>query len=681
MSDISVGKSNFSDNKKVNENSGKYSSIKREYTKFKKISKKSDMVNSSTYIEKELEILGRLMSAAQSEGKTKEVEEINKQITQLLIKLSYPQMHSNLPKTPYYKPILHSVEKKEEPISFTQKIEAANIEEEIIPVDIMDKQPEPIISSEDEEAVTLDEDAQKLLSLFQKDGRYHALEVLRISRNIAGDISPDIMTAAANLSETGASANVFIEFIETFSKKDDKKNKTIDLSLTKNFEVLYKGGFNDIDSLRVLCFIQSNNFQSPDEIENYAINLLNTGIDTNTIIDILNKLKTKDTNSKKNKILNSSIINVQLLKRSMAKTRDNEKNEINCPINKLGRRISKLDESSVLISIAGKDSKIIEKNPNISVREVQQYINDKLSNEENSVLLNFVKKFTKRNGELDINALRCFTSLRRFGITNKEILQLTDYCIDKDKLNTEKLNLIFELKKAGALSKDIIQIIDAIGTDKNGNFNEENKKNALDLTSAVIGGKEVVSLLPTVRGKKDVKEFVSYLSQIFENRADIVSLVSLIKKNDDTVDEVAMEILYKLTGTFCDTNNSKIRQNDFVDAAEAIIQTSINPSTSMADEDAASICSILCNNGEPIKNIFQAINLCKNEKGEIDVFLAELLWKMGIEHADFDDIKSVITQCKDEDGFVNTNFVNMLLSLMDKKHSIRQIIETAKTNN
>ena len=669
MSDISVGKSGFSDNNNINEKSKKYSSIKSEYTKFKKFAEKSDMANSDAYIEKELEILARLKSAAQKEGKSDKVEEIDEKISQLLVKIVHPKKASKLPDVPFYKPIFQPQKQKE--------TKTSPVDEEIVQVDIIEK--EPLANApENEEKTVVDENEQKILSFFQKDGDYHARKALKCCKNLDGSISPDIISAAANLSETGASANVFIEFIDNFVKSDDKNRKTIDLGLTEEFAALYNSGFNDVDSLKVLSFVQSNNFQSPAEIENYAAKLLRTGMSTNIIIDVLDKLKIKDKVSGKNKVLNSTMINVQLLKRALVRTRNNEIKEKSGSINVHGTKISKLDDTSVLVSKAGKDSKIVEQNPNLSVREIQKYINDKLSDEEDNIILKFIKKYKKDNGELDIIALRSITTLRRFGITNNEILKLTDYCIDNGKLNIEKLELISELKQSNAESKDIIELIEAIGTDENGNFDEENKKNALDLTSAVIGGKEVVSLLPLVRGKEKVKEFVLYLSQNIENRLHVVSLTSLIKKNDDTVDETAMEILYKLTDTFCDSTNSKIKPNDFVDAAEVIIRNSINPRTGVVDEEAAGICSILCKNGEPMKNVLEGIKMCKNQRGVIDTSLSELLWKLALEHASFDQISSIISHCKNRAGIVNKKAADSLVSMMTKKHTIELIEEKAK---
>ena len=151
------------------------------------------------------------------------------------------------------------------------------------------------------------------------------------------------------------------------------------------------------------------------------------------------------------------------------------------------------------------------------------------------------------NGEINKNCLRLLSSLRQAGVTYGSLFELIDSSINEDgTIDKNYVSRVKQLKSAGVLSSDIKMLLEFYQ-------NEEDLQNICELTSAVIGGKEVCSLIPDVRGREDVKDFIINASPYYRKKEDLVSLLDLTKSDGSNVDVCALDIADKL---FFNENNT-----------------------------------------------------------------------------------------------------------------------------
>ena len=658
----------------------KFSEIQREYEKFKKKAEKSDMAGSITLAEKEIEILSRLIAAAEQEGKTDNIKDLQSRLEEL-----QKTAAEKKPAEPiFYQPVFHH----------SVQIQATQSETDAAEVDETENAEETEeTDSADEPEENLTEDEQRIKSAFEEEDNYHISCLLKKCRNESGSISPSILSAVERMAETKTDVNTIINFLEEFSVQDKEGAKSVDLALCDEFNQFRNSGFDSVDSLGMLHFINNGNFLEPDVVKDGIIKMNKVDIPAHAIRTLINIVSVNDTATDKVKVSSNALSNIRTVKSSMAYTRIknyygekfgiiNQKNETVYTDEDGTTYIFKKDEPVQIIPAPEEEK---------SVAELRAELDEILKEKEDNILVDFTKKYRTKDGEINANAMRAMTSLIRFGTTMDNLLELTDFSLDNGIVNIDKLNLISQLKSAGAMSKDIKEIISAIETDEQGKYSKEDIQNACDLTSVALGGKQVVSLLPDVRGNKDVKDFVMFiekneeakkfadsLADTIKEQDNTAKLTLLMKKNDGTVDETALEMLNKLVEHFEKQDVSTITGKGFVDVAEVIINASKNPETGLTDEEAAGICAIMSQNDESFDNILNGINICKNKEGIINPDLAEILWQLSLDKSNFDDISTVINACKDNEGNVNQALAKTILAMFEAGDKSPKIIGIIK---
>jgi hypothetical protein len=251
-----------------------------------------------------------------------------------------------------------------------------------------------------------------------------------------------------------------------------------------------------------------------------------------------------------------------------------------------------------------------------------------------------------------------------------------DFCYQKGEINGQNLKAVYRIKKAGALSSDILKILSAIPKDKEGNYNSDDLENAKTLTQACIDGNNVALLLPLVRDSKDAMDITLYLSEFIQKKSNIVDLIKLTKNKDGSSSEQSIEILNNLTKNYLDTEDNKPMDSiDFLLNAQSILNAAKGSKTNSVGDDAAGICAIMCSKKEPPENILRGLHICKNQDGDLDSSLADILWNMKLEDASIEEIEILLDKCKDDTSVVNRELTEKILNLYEKGNKTKEIME------
>lgn len=654
MTDFSVNKASNVKNTRVNvKKETEFSKLKSEYLAMREKIAKSDFANAPVMLKTELNMLSELKKIAEKENLQKELSWIKEREIAINSALENKPTSENF--NAYYKPVI-SFGKREEPSGYEQK----DLYKELM----------ELCKKADG---TFDENAELMLSALGKNniGLMHVVDLLKRAKADGQEISPSYTSAIIKIANAGIKNADLYTYVDAFGISEDFEPLQVDL---KNLDValeLKKAGMYDDGAVK-LAYLLAENFANKEQVKSLILKLHKVGVAPDTIKNIISSLAVEDVVTGQKTVSNSAVTSVVNLKKSLVSTRKNEEDERHCPINMLNTLFLEIGKNTMIM----KDGKVTYTSPiqGENYEAAKGRYEAMLASLEDMMLVDYVSRYKDKNGEIDSKYNRVALALRTSGIVYNQILDMLDSCINTDgSINQDKISSITSLKKAGALSDDIMGILEGCEKNPDGTYLPEDIKNACDLTSAVIGGKEVCSILPEIKNSSNAKEFIVSSSPYFIEKANLPKLLSLAKGSDGSVDVNALELLSDLEYNLLGKETSVADEEQFVSDAEQIIRLARAGEDKISD-DATGICAILCQNGESAKNIEKALKLCSSQDEKVDAKLASVLWNMGVQKAPFEEIESAIKICINQDGTINNNNANILLSLFDSGYTKEQIL-------
>ena len=458
--------------------------------------------------------------------------------------------------------------------------------------------------------------------------------------------------------------NLFTEDV----KNSSKKNVNVD-AVVEYMDFLSKGLSEEV-ALKLSKFLSAN-FVDKDLVKSSLFKLTGSGLDVDSSIKLMKTLLVKNQDGKFN-VVPESVDTVLTFRKILASNRKNETAERKNPINQLGVKIFSVGD----FSMHTKNGKII----NVSSffeddydTQKQRY-DDLVESIENEMLLEFVKKYKSKDGSIDSKYIRVATFLRKAGMVYDGFFNAIDSCIKEDgSIDAKKLKTIKTFKDAGALAFDIPMLLDACSRNENGDYNPVDIQLISDLTSCIIGGNEVCSLLPVMKANDEIKDIIMLCAPYFDRNENLFEALSLMKKPDGKYGENEMEFFYDLAFSFFSEEDNYGKDDDFLKIAEEIMSLAKNEHGEISD-DATGICAIMLNKNESISDVKEALIACFDENNKVDKNLAQVLWDMYVLGASFDEVKQVLDACKHEDGLINDDKINTFISMIETKSSKEEIL-------
>lgn len=658
MTDISIKQSLSTENYTgVRKGKSDYSALKKEYDNFLKKSAKSDLANSPTMKQKELKYLADLKVLAEKEGLKDDLKLLEEKENTIQASFESKQELSGI----YYAPAsLNTPSFKGKEVQPSQDF--ANV-----------------IDACKNKNGKVDENTLKIIMSF-KDydlDEYHIQTLVSKCRGLDGSISEDMVKAVQILASSKISASVSTQIIEELSAQNIELNKEMDLSLCNQVSNYKKDGFDDLSCFKYAKLSQA--FDDKKSVEDSVVKLAKVGVNTDSLVKILDALGVENPQTGNKKLSTAAVKSVASLKKVLFVTRHNEKAEQNNPISKLGTMILNMNDGIMII----KDKKVIKcsKDDTANLGTLKMEYADLMSELEDGVLLDFVKKYRDKKGEINNTFLRTLNSLRSAGVAYQQLFDMTDFCIEDGKINKDKLSAIGQLKTAGALGSDILHILENVEKTPDNKYSKQDIANASELTATVMGGNEVATLLPEVRNNDNVKEFFVYFSQLMEDKANLIELLSMIKNENGNFDENAMDVLYNLAQNFFVSENGAMSESDFIKNSADILSAAKDKNDINVNDEGAGICSIMSQNKECAENILKGLDLCKTNAGKIDTQLAEILWDMSLQEADISEIENVLNVCRDDYNTVIHNITQHIISMFDSGDDKEKILAFANKLN
>lgn len=661
MTDISIGKASEGLIVSKKTQKSEFEVLKKEYNSFKKKAAKSDMANSPVMMEKEYDLLQKLSIAAKNETLENEQAWIDKRITEIQNSLAEQGQTLKLPVYPM--PSFKGLSTKNTAFNPNEDVDNLKILENYKKAD-----------------GTIDENAQAIVTAFDSsiaDG-YSLSYLLKKCCDDDGAIPDDIAQAVSILAKASVKPVIIPQILESIVAENDSGKDVLNLSMCSKIADFKKADFDDFEALKLVRFLNSD-FEDKASVETKILKMKKAGISTDSIIKILDSLAVKSTDTSLRTISDSAVKSVVSLKKALVSTRSNEKAERDNPINHLGVITIKFGNDVMIM----KDNKVTYISPveGESVHDLRKEYSEIISKIEDNLLLEYVKKYRDKNGEIDSKSLRIMSVLRNNGIPYDQLLSMTDFCLEENGINAHKLNTITQIKSSGALGIDILPLLNVVEKEQDGSYSSEDIKNICALSSAVIGGKEVSALLPEVRGNENIKEFFVYFSQFFEDKSNLLKLLPLIKDEEGNIDENAMDVLYVLAHNFFVVAAEPMNEEQFVQNANDIVYAAMNEDEINVNDEGAGICSIMCQNGERYEDILFMLQQCKDSSGKINSKLSEILWELSVGKTQIQDIKSAIEFCKTADGDIDNMRADSLISLFEKGYPQDKVIDYIKNMN
>lgn len=661
MTDISIGKASEGLIVSKKTQKSEFEVLKKEYNSFKKKAAKSDMANSPVMLEKEYDLLQKLSIAAKNETLENEQAWIDKRITEIQNSLAEQGQTLKLPVYPM--PSFKGLSAKNTAFNPNEDVDNLKILENYKKAD-----------------GTIDENAQAIVTAFDSsiaDG-YSLSYLLKKCCDDDGAIPDDIAQAVSILAKASVKPVIIPQILESIVAENDSGKDVLNLSMCSKIADFKKADFDDFEALKLVRFLNSD-FEDKASVETKILKMKKAGISTDSIIKILDSLAVKSTDTSLRTISDSAVKSVVSLKKALVSTRSNEKAERDNPINHLGVITIKFGNDVMIM----KDNKVTYISPveGESVHDLRKEYSEIISKIEDNLLLEYVKKYRDKNGEIDSKSLRIMSVLRNNGIPYDQLLSMTDFCLEENGINAHKLNTITQIKSSGALGIDILPLLNVVEKEQDGSYSSEDIKNICALSSAVIGGKEVSALLPEVRGNENIKEFFVYFSQFFEDKSNLLKLLPLIKDEEGNIDENAMDVLYVLAHNFFVVAAEPMNEEQFVQNANDIVYAAMNEDEINVNDEGAGICSIMCQNGERYEDILFMLQQCKDSSGKINSKLSEILWELSVGKTQIQDIKSAIEFCKTADGDIDNMRADSLISLFEKGYPQDKVIDYIKNMN
>ncbi len=430
--------------------------------------------------------------------------------------------------------------------------------------------------------------------------------------------------------------------------------------------------------------------ENPQQIRDFASKLLESEVSLEDVINVINMLSVPvvdDNGIKTGKfsISDQSVKSVITLQSAIRSYRQNEKNEVKSPVYNLDVDYEYSDRGffikrkNLVIYSEEVDRYGILNKP--TLQEKRQQYENAVKVKERRVLFDFIKKYKNTNGIIPYQYAMSALKLEKSGIVNKELLNLLDSCIgDEGKINRNKLYKISALKEAGALSEDILKILDKCRINNDGKYNANDVETAIGLTKAVLGAKQVCELLPVIRDyafTKDnvytVYDFVISASKYFKNKDNLVQLVKMCMTDSNTIDEDAIDMI----DTMFFNEKNDLTEEEFMDYALQILQLGRGNNDTVSDA-ATGICYGLSKINASLVETNNILKLCQGADGNINQMLGDIIWTIGINdkyksECSVDDIIKLIMASKSAQSFDDVK-IEKIMSAIKMNLSIKDIL-------
>ncbi len=392
----------------------------------------------------------------------------------------------------------------------------------------------------------------------------------------------------------------------------------------------------------------NENLKTSSQIQEAAIKMYKAQITPEVIGAILTPLATVDNNGAV--FLNENTLKSLLaLKKILTNSQKNEKQEHEHPLNKLKTPI--YEAGGNILYMKDDKMKVLS---NSDLKDLQNKYNSLISLSDDKVLLEFINKHLDENSEIDSKYLRTISALKQSGVTNAMVLTLSDLCFDEQgQIDPDKLYAIKELKKSNLRDTDLLKVLSNIDSNDEGKLSREDLQNAAELSKAVLSGDEISELIPTVRNNPSVKSFVIDMAEYLDDKSFIKGMVPSVTNFDGKFDINAADVYRNLAENLLNSPKENMDEETFTKFASDIIEASKNSDETTVNDDSAGICAIMCSNQETSDNILTGLLLCKDNKGNYDGNLAQILWDLSLQNANINEISNILTACKDENNNIN----------------------------
>ncbi len=636
MTDFSINRTSGVGGKNNSEvSNSEYLTLEKAFKEFLN----SEFANYETGKVVKLELLKRLKEAAEKEGRVEEAKDAEAKIAEL----NAPKKEEEEKVSAYYSPVIHQV----------------------TPEEIDENRTKKVLDTFTDANGNVGNHTKEIAQSFTDVSAEQIIYFLKHCRNTEGNIPDDIAKTTVDLAKSGVSTNCMLYFLDKLAIPSDKpiSERSIDSKMGERFLELKAKGTDENDAIKILSLL-TENFEDLKVVEAAINKLMKAEVAPDALIEVVHSLGVK--NNDKIKVSPTALDSVINLKKTLNKTRNNEKRDRDNPINQLEIMVWGDDKSKMIM----KNNKVVYSTPaqGETGEDLKKKYSDYMSRIEDGLLLDFIGKFKQEDGEINPVGLRVFTSLRRIGMTFDTLMDSADFCLKNGKINQDNLFLLTKFKSVGALSCDILPMINAIKENNDGKLDETDVQNACDLTSAVIDADTVISLLPKIKNDDDIKDLVLMHSSLFTHKANLKTIADLAFNNDGVKDELAVDTLNSLAVNFLfkEIPDENMLEEKYLSNVKMILNEAKNPVTGALDDNSAGICAIMCHNEETPENIIKALFTCKNKEGVVDKDLADILWNMSLGGAKFEDIEDVLRACKNvRSGIINNTYAKTILSFYE----------------
>lgn len=418
---------------------------------------------------------------------------------------------------------------------------------------------------------SFDKSGELILNSFKEKNQpvSNIKKIISLAQKPDNSISQQVADVVKTLNECNIPSSNQIDLLEEFTSYNNQ-NQDIDVD-HKAFASVKKLSEFNLSSGQVINFAKflKSDFEDEDLVFSQIPKLLEAEISPDTVSALLNELSVKNSEGKV-VVSPKSVNSVIALKKSLVKFRDNEVTERNCPINQIGVDVIEYNKNEFFIMKDGKViySKPVEgENPQI-VKENYMKMVETL---ENDFLIDFVKTYKENSGSLNSNAHRLFSALRKSGIVYNQLLPLIDFCIEKGEINQNKLKCISEIKSSGALSSDIIYLLNSLPVDENGDYDKSSLVDVCDLSAAVIDANNVIKLLPVVHSNPELKAFFAEFSPFFSDKSNLVRMADILKDENSQIASETLNAASALRKNFELNYSANDREKAFLNALTDIM--------------------------------------------------------------------------------------------------------------
>ena len=739
-----------------------YEKLRRDYEKFMKQAEKSDMLNSLTFRQKQLEMLQKLRAAAINDSNYGDFELIDDDIAFLEAVIPLQEKQAKEQELRDYVPPVLPVKPKNDLLSLLNACKNLNGE--------------------------IDNETRRIVLAFDgSDVSPKGLSRLVDKCRGIGEIIPiETVKSIEKLREAGVSPNLIFEAVDASPVLIDSEVGKIDFSWVDDMLTYKSMGVSELESLKFSKKLNAD-YENKDKVFSSVLKMMESGFDADMTAEIISTFSIANKETGKRTLSVKSVNSVLGMKKTLSSSHSVERNERQNPINQQGVVLFQLPTADSLINekllkygdseenqeqmlrniaissnipfekfeeairmnealpeesrkpfaqvlkqvldnsitayngdvIVMKDGKVVDyiKQKEKKQQDLLKLYSDSAAIIENNIISDFVKAYKTKDGNLDQNALRVFTVLRGAGVSYEHILPLVDAALNvipTDKksgvekhyeIDADKVNTMTTLKKAGALSSDILTILASLTKDENGKYSDSDIKNACYLTQLIIPGREVVELLPEVSKDLQVKDFVTDFSSIIDDKRFMLPLVQLTKDMDGKFHYNSAEVLYSLSERFLLNEKENMSESTFVSFARNVVEKSKSPvpthvddalldrklageeliifdddETVMGnvDENCLNVCIAMCRNNETPENILKALEICRDEYGYPNESLCDIIWDMSKQNACFSDIVDLINLCKPIDNVLDLERASVVADLLDNNYSVNEVMNFAR---